>query len=176
MGTQGIPQPRKIWTSVIKQLTKVYPNITAGGSYRRGAESCRDLDLMLVTPDGNMPDEVITKMVKLGYTFAEQGKKKATAISAKGYQVDLYATDEEHSGSTLLHITGSKEFNIGMRSSLAKKGMTFSENGLLDRTTKKLIASRSEEDIFRAMGYEFIPPEERADYFKATRGHKLTKD
>jgi DNA polymerase (family 10) len=175
MGTQGTPQLRKVWTSVIKQITKIYPNTIAGGSYRRGAESCRDLDLMLITPDGNMPDEVIKKMMTLGYTFVERGKKKATAISGKGYQVDLYATNEMHSGSTLLHITGSKEFNIGMRSSLAKKGMTFSENGLLDRNTKKMIASRSEEEIFHAMGYEFIPPEERVDYFNATKGRKLVK-
>jgi len=174
MGTQGIPQSRKVWTSVIKQITKIHPNTIAGGSYRRGAETCKDLDLMLVTPDGNLPDEVIQKIGKLGYTFVEQGKKKATAISNKGYQVDLYATDEMHSGSTLLHITGSKEFNIGMRAAVAKKAMTFSENGLLNRTTKELIASRTEDEIFKAIGYEFIPPEERVDYFKATKGHKLT--
>jgi DNA polymerase (family 10) len=175
MGTQGVPQERKVWTSVIKQITKIYPNATPGGSYRRGMESCRDLDIMLVTPDGNLPDEVVQKMTKIGYDFVEQGKKKATAISKEGYQVDLYATDEMRAGSTLLHITGSKEFNIGMRSSLMKKGMTFSENGLLNRDTKELIASRTEEDIFKAMGYEFIPPEERSDYFKATKGHKLSK-
>jgi DNA polymerase/3'-5' exonuclease PolX len=128
---------------------------------------------MLVTPDGNMPDEVVRKMMTLGYTFVERGKKKATAVSGKGYQVDLYATDEMHSGSTLLHITGSKEFNIGMRSSLLKKGMSFSENGLIEKNTKKLIASRSEEDIFKAMGYSFIPPEERTNYFNATKGRKL---
>jgi DNA polymerase (family 10) len=173
MGTQGIPQTRKVWTSVIKQITKIYPNTTAGGSYRRGAESCKDLDLMLVTPDGNIPDEVVRKMMTLGYNFVERGKKKATAISGKGYQVDLYATDEIHSGSTLLHITGSKEFNIGMRASLLKKGMSFSENGLIDKNTKKLIASGSEEDIFKAMGYSFIPPEERTNYFNATKGRKI---
>lgn len=131
---------------------------------------------MLISPDGNIPQEVVQKMIKLGYIFVEQGKKKATAINGKGYQVDLYATDEIHSGSTLLHITGSKEFNIGMRSSLSKKGLSFSENGLIDKNTKKLIASKTEKEIFNAIGYEFIPPEDRTNYFQAIKGRKIIKD
>ncbi len=72
----------------------------------------------------------------------------------------------------LLYFTGSKEHNIHIRNLANARGLSLSEYGFepLTGTRKKTTtlklpkkALSSEEEIYRALGLDYIPPELRED-------------
>jgi len=71
----------------------------------------------------------------------------------------VHLTNEKHYGAVLLLATGSESHIVALRARAAALGMTLDENGL--RKNGKLLAGGNEEDIYRALGLTFIPPELR---------------
>jgi DNA polymerase (family 10) len=68
-------------------------------------------------------------------------------------------TDKQHYGAALLFATGSLPHLEALQALARDQGLTLSPRGL--KRGRKLIASRSEEDIYRQLGLPFIPPELR---------------
>ncbi|MGB9598417.1 MAG: DNA polymerase/3'-5' exonuclease PolX, partial [Minisyncoccales bacterium] len=77
----------------------------------------------------------------------------------EGFDVDLRILPEKSYGAGLQYFTGSKEHNIFLRRIAMEKGFKLSEYGLFKG--KKMIAAKREEDIYRALGMDWIPPEIR---------------
>jgi DNA polymerase (family 10) len=77
-----------------------------------------------------------------------------------GLDVDLRVVSEESFGAALAYFTGSKDHNIQMRELAIKKGWKLNEYGLFDKN-EKMIAGRTEEEIYEALDLEWIPPEMR---------------
>jgi DNA polymerase (family 10) len=107
------------------------------GDFRRGCELVSDLAIVAET------------------TRLEGGPKKLLPSS----QLNVYVTDTRRAGATLLLATGSEKHIEQLRKLAAEREMTLDEEGL--RTGKKVIASRTEEDIYRALDLPFIEPELR---------------
>ena len=87
----------------------------------------------------------------------------------------MHVADEKYYGAALLMATGSEEHIDELRMRAARRGMTLDESGL--RKGGKLIAGRSEDEIYKALGLPFIPPElreGRGEIEKALKG-KLPK-
>ena len=76
-----------------------------------------------------------------------------------GMDGDLLILKPEEYGSALIHFTGSKEHNIQIRSLAIKKKCKLSEYGL--KKGKKLIAGKTEEEVYKKLGLEWMPPELR---------------
>ncbi|HUK62000.1 MAG TPA: DNA polymerase/3'-5' exonuclease PolX, partial [Dongiaceae bacterium] len=74
-------------------------------------------------------------------------------------QVDLRVVAVESFGAALVYFTGSKAHNIELRRIAIEKGWSLNEYGLT--RGEKVIAGRSEEDVYRALGMDWIPPELR---------------
>src|SRR6185295_19084842 len=104
------------------------------------------------------------------------GQSKTSVKVANGMQVDLRIVPEENFGAALQYFTGSKEHNVKVRSLALKKKMTLNEWGLykLDEYEKapketakppglKPRASRTEEEIYRALDLQYVEPELRED-------------
>lgn len=87
-----------------------------------------------------------------------RGSTKATVILKQGIQADVRVVPEEKFGSALMYFTGSKEHNIKIREIAMKKGFKLNEYGLFDRKTGKLIASRTEEEIYNKLDMDYIEP------------------
>jgi len=66
---------------------------------------------------------------------------------------------EDEFGAALQYFTGSKEHNIHLRDIAKKQGLKISEYGIF-RGDKK-IGGRLEEDIYKTLGMDWIPPELR---------------
>jgi DNA polymerase (family X) len=86
------------------------------------------------------------------------------AVSGKGGQITNGAVTvllcrEDNFGSALLFATGSDSHIAGLKRIARAKGMTLSDEGL--KRGKKVIASRTEEEIYKALGLPFIEPELR---------------
>jgi DNA polymerase (family 10) len=89
-----------------------------------------------------------------------RGENKASArIGHEGLQVDVRALPRESYGAALQYFTGSKEHNVAVRTRAVKMGFKLNEYGLFRGDT--LIASESEEPVYRALGLAWIPPEMR---------------
>jgi DNA polymerase (family 10) len=67
-------------------------------------------------------------------------------------------------GAALLYFTGSKGHNIKLRQRALARGLTLNEYALSEIEGGKVVASESEEDIYRALGLPLIPPVLREDW------------
>jgi DNA polymerase (family 10) len=111
--------------------------ITPAGDFRRGCELVSDLVLVAEAP-------------------ALEGAPQKIAPSA---QLTVQVTDPEHYGITLLLATGSQQHVQALRAHAAEQGLSLDEQGV--RRGRKLIAAKTEQAIYKALGLAFIPPELR---------------
>ncbi len=128
------------------------------GSFRRRRETVGDLDLVVAGGDS---DQVMDAFAAHPYVMdvIARGPTKCSVRIASGLQVDLRIVPEKSYGAALLYFTGSKAHNIALRKIAIDKGCSLNEYGLTKGT--KVIASRTEQDIYRALGLAWIPPEMR---------------
>ncbi len=132
--------------------------VVVAGSYRRGQETVRDLDI-LVTAEP-------TKGVMERFTGSDQvdevvsrGRTRSSVILHNGLQVDLRAVSKDSFGAALHYFTGSKAHNIQMRRLAQQRGLKINEYGVFKGD--KRIAGKTEASVFRAVGLSLIPPELR---------------
>jgi len=104
-----------------------------------------------------------------------QGEAKSTIIHERGAQVDLEIVPENEYGSLLQHFTGSKEHNVALRTYVQAKGKSLSEHGI--KIGKKQYKYSREEDFYKAIDMDWIPPELREDTgeIEAALKHQLPK-
>ncbi len=132
------------------------------GSLRRKAATIGDLDIAVATDN---PREVLAHFVKYpkAQRILEEGVISAGIVVPGDVQVDLMVQPVESYGALLQHFTGSKHHNIALRELALKKGLSLSEKGIKDLKTEKMKSYASEEDFYKALGLDWIPPEIRED-------------
>jgi DNA polymerase (family 10) len=134
--------------------------VSIGGSARRYRETVRDLDIIATASD---PAALIDYFTKLHWVVevAAKGDTKATVVSADGYRFDLRVVPPESYGNLLQHFTGSKEHNVALRERAVRKKLSISEYGVLATEKGETFTTTDEEELYRFLGYQFIPPELR---------------
>ncbi len=141
-----------------KYIIDAYPL----GSLRRRVSTVGDIDIAASTKN---PKESIEHFTKYPQTerIIEKGDRTSSIIISGGRQVDLMVQYPEGFGSLLQHFTGSKSHNIGLREYALKKGLSLSEYGIkeLKKKGSPLKKIKSEEDFYKYLGLQFIPPEIR---------------
>ncbi|HOD36120.1 MAG TPA: DNA polymerase/3'-5' exonuclease PolX [Syntrophales bacterium] len=130
------------------------------GSLRRMKETIGDVDFLVISRD---PDRVMDAFVSLPGVekIWGKGKTKSSVRMAEGYDMDVRVIAPESYGAALQYFTGSKEHNIALRKIAIDRGFKLSEYGLFKGS--KSIAARTEEEIYRRLGLQWIPPEMRED-------------
>jgi DNA polymerase (family 10) len=88
-----------------------------------------------------------------------RGKTKMSMRLRSGLQVDLRVVPEDSYGAALQYFTGSKEHSIQLRRRAVERGLKINEYGVF--RGQRRIAGRTEEDVYRAVGLPWIPPELR---------------
>lgn len=78
-------------------------------------------------------------------------------------KVELYLTDPERFGATLLIRTGSGEFSQAVVTHARRVGMRFETGELIGRDGKP-VAVPEESDVFRALGLAPVDPMDRHDH------------
>jgi len=147
--------------SYLKEL-KLVKDVIPLGSLRRRAATIGDLDIAVAC---DRPKEVIKWFVKHPKIrkIISSGDMKASVIMASGNQIDLYAKKTKSFGSLVQHFTGSKLHNIHLREFSLSKGLSLSENGIKNKSNRKLSKFGDEESFYNFLGMEWIPPEIRED-------------
>jgi DNA polymerase (family 10) len=90
-------------------------------------------------------------------------------------QVDLRVIPAESWGAALQYFTGSQAHNVATREIAVRKKLKLSEYGLFEVETGNLIASATEEEVYRRLGLDWVPPPMREDTgeVQAAQRHKL---
>jgi DNA polymerase (family 10) len=130
------------------------------GSIRRKLETVKDIDIVCAADDSAPVMESFVSGPGVETVIAK-GETKASVKLASGINVDLRAVSDGQFPYALHHFTGSREHNIAMRGRAQKRGLKMNEYGLF--RGEELIRCRTEEEIFRELGLQFIPPELRED-------------
>ncbi len=137
---------------------KVVEEVTPAGSLRRGRETVGDLDLLVT---GRDPAAIADHFVKFPgiASILAKGEDKVSVKLKNDLQVDVRMIERSAYGAALHYFTGSKEHNVAMRDIAKRRGWKLSEYGLFHGD--KILAGRTEEEIFAKLGLEWIPPELR---------------
>ncbi len=133
------------------------------GSLRRMSETIGDIDITVSSDD---PAAVMAFVV--GHhevaDLVVNGATKTSFLTASGLQVDVRVVAPNQFGAATLYFTGSKAHNIALRQRAIDKKMLLNEYGLMDASDEDLepsdrpiLASRTEEEIYEALGMEFVP-------------------
>ena len=148
--------------------------VEIAGSFRRRRDSVGDLDLLVAGGDAETVMKAFTSHPQVAQVQGSGGTKASVKLLS-GLQVDLRLVPAESFGAALLYFTGSKQHNIRLRQIALDQGMLLNEYGLL--RDEKPVAGRTEEDIYRALGMEWIPPElrEARDEIEQAREGRLPR-
>lgn len=179
-GRMGIVEAMPIATALVERLRemKEIKRAEIAGSLRRWKETVGDVDLVCCLKDIDHADAVskaFTHFPEVERVLG-QGKTKASVLTAGGLQVDLRIVPVDNFGAALFYFTGSKDHNVRVRGIAQDHGLTLNEWGLYkvaeydkadkktgEAPTAKPVASKTEEDVYKKLGLEFVPPELRED-------------
>ncbi len=133
------------------------------GSLRRFRETIGDVDV-IVTSDGDS-DSIMERFVGLPVVrdVVAYGARKSAIIASSGIQVDVRVVRPEQFGSAAMYFTGSKAHNVHLRQLAIDRGWILNEYGLSDTESDEVIASATEEEVYAALGLQWVPPEIRED-------------
>ncbi len=146
-------------TMIVDFIKKLgYKKVEYAGSLRRGKETVGDIDIVVAAGS-----DAVSKIAKYPYAskILAQGPTKISFVLSDSMQCDVRIVNEESFGAALCYFTGSKEHNIALREIAAKKGYVLNEYGVFKKESKKVVASKTEDDIYKALGLSYIPPELR---------------
>lgn len=143
------------------------------GSYRRKKNKSNDIDIMVISNDEMILDKFLLSIIKLTknkiYPYSKGPDKMSIIIDTENitdtkhiYKIDIFRCSTEIYIPMLLYSTGSKEFNINMRSIAKRKGYLLNQNGIYKKTTgEKIYGLKSEQDYFNLLSIKYKNPEER---------------
>ncbi|MEZ6089729.1 MAG: DNA polymerase/3'-5' exonuclease PolX [Pirellulaceae bacterium] len=133
------------------------------GSYRRGRETVGDLDMLVVASDVAVVMDHLEAFPSRRETLL-RGETKMSIRVEEAFQVDLRVVAADQFGAALQYFTGSQAHNIRVRSMAKSRGLKINEYGVFpDDTPEKSIVGADEEEVYRAIGLPWIPPELRED-------------
>ncbi|MDB2244935.1 helix-hairpin-helix domain-containing protein [Halorubrum ezzemoulense] len=161
------------------------------GSIRRWKPTIGDIDLLVASEERDPIVEAFTDWEAADATI-EAGTGKAS-VRADGTRVDLRIVDPDEFGAALQYFTGSRAHNVAVRNRAIDRGRKLNEYGLFDVSDAEgeaadddaegeaadgaaaddaeadatrageRIAGESEDEVYRALDMEPVPPELRED-------------
>lgn len=163
-GRRPLGKVRPLAEEVIRRVRESAPvgQIAVAGSIRRWKETVNDIDILSTS---RQPEKVTDAFVKLPNVsrVLSQGPTRSSVITEDGIQVDLRVVEEDSFGAALQYFTGNVQHNVKLREMAARKGLKINEYGVFSESGESKIGGEKEEDIYRALGLSFIPPELRED-------------
>ena len=145
------------------------------GSYRRGAETSGDIDVIITSKNPSVFVKFIDELIKekIILEVLSRGSTKCLVItkipsSDSARRVDFLYTSPEEYPFSVLYFTGSKIFNTVMRHEALQMGLTMNEHGLYKMEGKKKgpkveVIFKDEKDIFDYLNLVYKSPVDRTD-------------
>ncbi len=158
-----------------------FTTILPAGSLRRGRDTVGDLDILATGPACaedcvSAAAEYVANYPPVA-TLLAKGQNKVSFRLRSGLQIDVRLLPEKSWGAALQYFTGSKMHNVSIRQRALKRGYTLSEYALARVDDGSTVAGATEEEIYKALGLDWIPPELRENNgeIEAAEKHQLPK-
>jgi len=139
--------------------------VTPAGSLRRGRETAGDLDLLVTGAACELGQTAAAVEYVAAYPgihdIIVKGENKISFHLSNGLQVDVRLLPATSYGAALQYFTGSKAHNVALRQRALKMGYTLSEWSLARLDDATVVAAATEEEVYTALGMDWIPPELR---------------
>lgn len=175
---ERIPRAEMDEHARLLQLAAEDYTLSIVGSYRRGAATSGDIDVLLRSEDSSDLESFVEVLQTSEYvveTLAE-GKKKFMGIcrthpAATPRRLDILLTPPAEFAFALLYFTGSDEFNVTMRSYALTLGYSLNEHGFTALGAEGFsgrpapsppAAFPTEKSIFDFLGLRYVEPTERS--------------
>jgi DNA polymerase (family 10) len=134
------------------------------GSYRRMKDEVGDIDIISLGPPDKVNEKIQHAQKEGEIEVLEMGPQKTSFTMETpgvlyGEQVDIRYTDRVHLGTMLCYFTGSKQFNIRLRSIAKLKGLKLTEYGLsVVGPNSPVQTFEDEKGLFAALGLVYTAP------------------
>jgi len=174
----------------IMEMIQLPFQATIVGSYRRGAESSGDIDVLIKAPESLKKNEIREAFESLVKKYQSEnylvdtlalGEKKCMGYvklnsSSKARRIDLLITPEKEYPYAIFYFTGSDSFNVAFRKYALSKGYTLNEHGLKSKSedVREVPEIKTEKEIFDFFGLEYKEPKDRKDETSIEKKKKLT--
>lgn len=178
--------PRTLAELIVKELLRRISFVVGGrhrrfrvipvGSFRRGDDTIRDLDFLVVASVGDALANIVFRPPRVGdsleiaTTYAAGTRRRGIMLryGSKYYKTDLFTTAPRTLPFALFHHTGSRDYSIRVRAHAKRNGLKLNQYGLFDAVTGDPAAGSSrihtEADIARYLGITVRPPNDRGKY------------
>ncbi len=135
-------------------------SVEIAGSYRRRKETVGDLDILTTGNDEESIAEYFINFEDVEEVI-KKGEKRTSVRLKSGLRVDLAVLPKESFGAALLYFTGSKQHGIQLRERAIDRDLKVNEYGVFKTNEEDPIAGKTEEEMYDALGLNWIPPEMR---------------
>jgi DNA polymerase (family 10) len=167
------PEASRIAANLLAHLHKcsAFKHLEVAGSFRRRRETVGDLDLIAAATDFEPCMKQLTSFPEMARVLGS-GETKTTVVLKSGLQIDLRVVPPESFGAALVYFTGSKAHNIHLRRIAQGSELLLNEYGLF--RGERMIAGKTEADVYRALKLPWITPElreDRGEIEAAAEGH-----
>ena len=151
--------------------------VTPAGSLRRGRETIGDLDLLVTGPNAAAALDRIAAHPRVHEVLGRGANKTSVKFGREGLQVDVRALEHATFGAAMQYFTGSKEHNVALRQRAIRMGFKLSEYGLFRAEDDVRVAGETEEEVYKTLGLDWIPPELRENNgeIELAEAHALPK-
>lgn len=140
--------------------------VEIAGSIRRARSEPNDIDFVCLPKAGDLI--TLKERIRTKTRVTTDGDKQMTVKMKDGTQIDFFFAHHPtrdllqpipgNFGTILLIRTGSTAHNIFLIETAKRLGLELRPSvGVLDEDGR-IIASETEEEIFKALGLEFVPP------------------
>jgi DNA polymerase (family X) len=152
-------------TEIVAALAPLAERVQYAGSLRRMRETIGDVDVLATAEGDGDAGRLMAAFAERGEVVVSGPAKTSIRVPAgsagQPLQVDLRVVKPEAYGAALQYFTGSKAHNVAVRQIAVRAGLKLSEYGLF--SDEELIASRTEQDVYAALGLQWVPPPLRED-------------
>ena len=155
--------------------------VTVCGSFRRGAATCGDIDILITHPkfteavdkahsdaERHNPLPSLVASLKKGGLLTDtlgMGHQKFSGVcklrvDTKYRRIDLLALPLRQYWTAVCYFTGSGACARALRQHAKELGFTLNEHALVDKDGRK-VPITCEQDIFEALGLDYVEATER---------------
>ena len=168
----GLAEAEEIALDFLAKTKDLYSRSLLAGSIRRRERVVHDIDFAVIPKGksfGVWKDKVTERVREIGGQVATFGEVISN-FRYRGAQVNLFlCLNKDAWGVTQMWATGHKGHTIGMTIKARERGFVINSKGLWTREDPpRLIATKTEEEVGRLLGWRFKPPEARGKGSKQT--------
>jgi len=175
----SLEQAHLIANKLAKDFEPHCERVEIAGSIRRGKAEVGDIEILYIPKLINAPpdlfgaptmdpedalDTYLRHLIETGVLAIRGGygpKNKLLIHMSSGIPLDVFRTDAENWGMSLVVRTGPKDFNVRLMSRFQELGIAgHAYAGVTDRDGQPLDCP-TEHDVFRHAQWDYVEPEDR---------------